>query len=167
MSRLVDTDRRRECAVGTSRERDDATVEGVAFYRIGQERRDARATDRHSADLARGGRHGCPGVPRVGPRHGLRHDPSQIAGADTRLLDLRVCDLGLQEQRAIDAWRGDELDWVRTTLRFLASEARELRAGGETVITRLAGLLVIQAVRRWLAQHGDRQQGWLGALRVA
>lgn len=65
----------------------------------------------------------------------------------------------------IDAWRGSELDWVQTTLRFIASEARELRAGGETVITRLADILVIQAVRSWLAQHADRQRGWLGALR--
>lgn len=65
----------------------------------------------------------------------------------------------------IDAWRGPELEWVQTTLRFIASEARELRAGGETVITRLADILVIQAVRSWLAQHADQQTGWLGALR--
>ena len=65
----------------------------------------------------------------------------------------------------IDAWRGPELEWVQTTLRFIASEARELRPGGETVITRLADILVIQAVRSWLAQHADDRKGWLSALR--
>jgi len=39
------------------------------------------------------------------------------------------------------------MDWVQSTLRFMTDEARELRPGGETVITRLADILVIQAIR--------------------
>lgn len=66
---------------------------------------------------------------------------------------------------AVDGWHGPEQDWVQTTLRFIANEARELRAGGETVITRLADILVIQAIRSWLSAHADQQRGWLGALR--
>ena len=65
----------------------------------------------------------------------------------------------------IDAWRAPEAEWLQTTLRFIAAEACELRAGGETVITRLADILVIQAIRTWIAQHPDAQRGWLGALR--
>ena len=55
-------------------------------------------------------------------------------------------------------------DWIQSTLRFMAAEARELRPGGETVITRLADILVIQAIRSWIAQDPAEQTGWLGAL---
>ena len=44
-----------------------------------------------------------------------------------------------------------EPEWIHSTLRFMAAEARELRPGGETVITRLADILVIQAIRAWIA----------------
>ena len=47
----------------------------------------------------------------------------------------------------------------------MAAEARELRPGGETVITRLGDILVIQAIRSWIAQDPAAQTGWLGALR--
>ncbi len=55
-------------------------------------------------------------------------------------------------------------DWLQSTLRFMAAEARELRPGGETVITRLSDILVIQAIRSWIAQDPAAQTGWLGAL---
>jgi AraC-like DNA-binding protein len=56
-------------------------------------------------------------------------------------------------------------DWIQSTLRFMAGEARELRPGGETVITRLADVLVIQAIRGWVELDPAAQTGWLGALR--
>ncbi len=59
----------------------------------------------------------------------------------------------------------EAMDWLSGTLRFMASEARELRPGGETVITRLADILVIQAIRAWIDQDPVAQGGWLGALR--
>lgn len=65
----------------------------------------------------------------------------------------------------VDAWNSPELEWLQSTLRFLTSEARELRAGGETVITRLADILVIQAIRAWIATDPQARTGWLGALR--
>jgi AraC-like DNA-binding protein len=65
----------------------------------------------------------------------------------------------------IDAWTSPGMDWVQSTLRFMTDEARELRPGGETVITRLADILVIQAIRTWIAQAPAAQTGWLGALR--
>jgi AraC-like DNA-binding protein len=65
----------------------------------------------------------------------------------------------------VDAWASPQTDWVQSTLRFLAAEAGELRPGGETVITRLADILVIQAIRSWIAQDPAAQTGWLGALR--
>ena len=65
---------------------------------------------------------------------------------------------------AVDAWSSPELEWIQTALRLMAVEARELRPGGETVITRLADILVIQAIRFWIATDPAAQTGWLGAL---
>jgi transcriptional regulator GlxA family with amidase domain len=65
----------------------------------------------------------------------------------------------------IETWSTSEAEWVQTMLRFMVSEARELRAGGETVITRLADILVIQAIRSWISQDPAGQSGWLGAIR--
>ena len=42
----------------------------------------------------------------------------------------------------IDTWDDDEGGWLHSTLRFISREAKELRPGGETVITRLADILV-------------------------
>ncbi len=58
-----------------------------------------------------------------------------------------------------------EQDWLQSTLRLMAHEARALRPGGETVITRLADVLVIQAIRAWLDQDPEAHAGWLGAVR--
>jgi AraC-like DNA-binding protein len=57
-----------------------------------------------------------------------------------------------------------ETEWIHSTLRLMADESRELRAGGETVITRLADILVIQAIRAWIARDPAAKTGWLGAL---
>ncbi len=65
----------------------------------------------------------------------------------------------------IEASSSPEMVWIQSTLRYMAAEARELRPGGETVITRLADILVIQAIRSWIAQDPAAQKGWLGALR--
>lgn len=54
---------------------------------------------------------------------------------------------------------------LRTTLRLLARESRRLSPGGDTVVTRLADILVIQAIRAWLARGEAGTGGWLSALR--
>jgi AraC-like DNA-binding protein len=66
---------------------------------------------------------------------------------------------------SVDDWSSPEMEWIQSTLRFIAAEARELRAGSETVITRLADILVVQAIRFWIARDPAAQTGWLGALR--
>lgn len=66
---------------------------------------------------------------------------------------------------SVEAMSLPEVDWIQSTLRFMATEARALRPGGETIITRLADVLVIQAIRAWIAQDPAAQTGWLGALR--
>jgi AraC-like DNA-binding protein len=70
----------------------------------------------------------------------------------------------LPKMIVVDAWNSPHSEWIQSTLRMMAAEARELRPGGETVITRLADILVIHAIRSWIAQDGAAQTGWLSAL---
>ena len=65
----------------------------------------------------------------------------------------------------IDSWSGEAGNWLQGTLQFIASEARELRPGGETVITRLADVVVIEAIRRWIDTAPETEQGWLKGAR--
>jgi AraC-like DNA-binding protein len=55
-------------------------------------------------------------------------------------------------------------DWMQSALRLMAAEAKELRPGGETIITRLADILIIQAIRAWIERDPAAQTGWLAAL---
>lgn len=65
----------------------------------------------------------------------------------------------------IDTWDEGEDSWLQSTIRFIAREAKELRPGGETVITRLADILVVQAIRSWIESVPESDDGWLAALR--
>jgi AraC-like DNA-binding protein len=61
--------------------------------------------------------------------------------------------------------RDDDRGWLADTVRFISREAGQRLPGNETVITRLADILVIQAIRAWLESQQDVQGGWLAALR--
>ncbi len=65
----------------------------------------------------------------------------------------------------IESWDDDEGHWLHSTLRLIAREAKEQRLGGETVVTHLADILIIQAIRSWIDSSSESQQGWLSALR--
>ena len=65
----------------------------------------------------------------------------------------------------IDSWAEEDGSWLQSTLQFITREARELRPGGETVITNLADILIIQAIRTWIDSAPEASQGWLAALR--
>lgn len=54
--------------------------------------------------------------------------------------------------------------WMQSTVQLICHEAAELRPGGESVITRLADLLVVQAIRAWL-ESDDASTGWIHALK--
>ncbi|MBA3260975.1 MAG: AraC family transcriptional regulator [Thermoleophilaceae bacterium] len=64
----------------------------------------------------------------------------------------------------IEASDSVQLDWMHSILRLMAAEAKELRPGGEAVITRLGDILVIQAIRAWIETDPAARTGWLGAL---
>ena len=53
---------------------------------------------------------------------------------------------------------------VSDVLRLLAAEVEQVRPAGEAVLTRLADVLVVQAVRHWLDTAPAAREGWLGAL---
>ena len=65
----------------------------------------------------------------------------------------------------IDPWEEEAGGFLQGALSFIAAEARALRPGGETVITRLADVVVIEAIRRWLNSAPEADRGWLKAAR--
>lgn len=64
-----------------------------------------------------------------------------------------------------DAARSADAGWLHGTLELITAEATDLRPGGETMITRLADILIIQAIRSWVEADGSGRTGWLAALR--
>jgi AraC-like DNA-binding protein len=64
----------------------------------------------------------------------------------------------------VEASGSPQLEWMQSTLRLMAAEAAELRPGSEAVITRLADILVVQAVRSWIDTDPRARTGWLSAL---
>ncbi|GGL39500.1 AraC family transcriptional regulator [Planomonospora parontospora] len=65
----------------------------------------------------------------------------------------------------LGAWDDAAAGWLAGTLHLISREALALRPGGETVITRLADVLVVQAIRAWLDAAPEAKRGWLAALR--
>ena len=99
-------------------------------------------------------RHGGGGAPATIICGAVRFDHPAAARLVT-LLPKVIC---------VNAWNSPELEWIQSTLRLMAVEAQEMRPGGETIVTRLADILVIQAIRSWIAKDPAAQTGWLGAL---
>jgi AraC-like DNA-binding protein len=71
----------------------------------------------------------------------------------------------LPEIIAVDGASTPDVAWMQATLGLIAAETRQWRPGGDAVITRLADVLVIQAIRWWIETDPGAQTGWLGALR--
>ena len=61
-----------------------------------------------------------------------------------------------------DAWT--TVRWLEVNLQFVASEMASGEPGFETIVSRLADILVVQAVRAHVAQTGGGCKGWLRAL---
>lgn len=100
-------------------------------------------------------------------RHGGGGAPTTVICGVVRFEHPAALHLGrlLPRVISVNAWSSPESEWLQSTLRFIAAEAQDPRPGGETVITRLADILVIQAIRSWIARDPSARSGWLGALR--
>lgn len=59
---------------------------------------------------------------------------------------------------------GRAVEWLDTTLQFIACESHLKRPGAEMMITYLSSILFIQAVRAYIASLPEAEGGWLGAL---
>lgn len=111
-------------------------------------------------------------VERVGERYEIMHHGG--GGAITRATSGVVQFDSVAAKRLVsllppvlrvDAWDADSGAWLHSTLSLIAREASAMRPGGETVMTRLADILVIQAIRAWLDTAPEANLGWLAALR--
>jgi len=72
-----------------------------------------------------------------------------------RLLPRLIC---------VEVWQSPQMEWIQSTLHLMAFEAKAMRPGGETIITRLADILIIQTIRSWMAKDPLAKTGWLAAL---
>lgn len=59
---------------------------------------------------------------------------------------------------------GRSVDWLETTLNFLADEATSVRPGVTAILDRLCDVLFIQTLRGWV-QRDEAVQGWPAAVR--
>ncbi len=76
----------------------------------------------------------------------------------------RIMEL-LPDVLKIGTWSAHSGAWLQSALQFISQEARELRPGGETVMTRLADVVVIEAIRTWINTAPEANRGWLQAVR--
>lgn len=60
---------------------------------------------------------------------------------------------------------GPGAEWVATTLRWMAREVEQPQPGGQVVLSRLADVLVVHALRAHMERLPGNRGGWLGALR--
>lgn len=59
---------------------------------------------------------------------------------------------------------GRAVEWLDTTLQFMASEMTIARPGAQVVINHLAGILLVQTVRAYIQNQECRDRCWLRAL---
>ncbi len=65
----------------------------------------------------------------------------------------------------VESWNLSHGEWLQNTMSLIAHEAEVMRPGSETVVTRLADILVIQAIRSWIESSASKTSGWLAAMR--
>jgi AraC-like DNA-binding protein len=61
--------------------------------------------------------------------------------------------------------QGRSMPWIAALVKLVRAEVDGSQPGAEAVITRLSGILFVQAVREYLRAAGDGRAGWLGALK--
>jgi AraC-like DNA-binding protein len=100
-------------------------------------------------------------------RHGGGGAPTRLVCGAVRFDDPSARNLvaALPDLIRIEALSTADTERMQGTLSLIAAETARPRPGGEAVITRLADVLVIQAIRAWMETDHATQTGWLGALR--
>lgn len=106
----------------------------------------------------------------VSPRYELLHYGG--GGEETHLICGAVCMEDETARRVVKMLpetivvqaTAPENEWMLGTIRMMAAEARAMRPGGDTIITRVSDILVVQAIRHWIENDPSAKTGWLGAL---
>lgn len=55
--------------------------------------------------------------------------------------------------------------WLEPTLHLLSFEVRNPQAGSSSIISRLTGIIFVQAIRIWIETQTNEKSGWLTALK--
>jgi AraC-like DNA-binding protein len=100
-------------------------------------------------------------------RYGGTGELTTLVGGAVRFGDWRLHPL-LQVMPDVLHLRGgdrDQDEMLRAMVAAMEAEARSPRPGGATLMTRLADVLVVQALRWWLEHSETECPGWLLALR--
>lgn len=99
-------------------------------------------------------------------RHGGDGKPTQVICGAVRVDDpaARQVVERLPELIRMDT-RSPGNEWLDGLIEGMIAEAEAMRPGGDTVITRVSDLLVVQAIRHWLEHDPLARTGWLGALK--
>lgn len=100
-------------------------------------------------------------------RHGGGGAPATMICCAVRFQHPAAIDLVrlLPQIICVDALAAPDSERLQSTVMLMVAEAGALRLGGETVVTRLADILVVQVIRSWIEHDPAAQTGWLGALR--
>jgi AraC-like DNA-binding protein len=72
---------------------------------------------------------------------------------------------GLPRVIHLSSRKGQDAGWLDHFIAAVVAESASKRAGGENVLARLAELMFVEVVRRYLDTMPADQQGWLAALR--
>lgn len=106
--------------------------------------------------------------PGVTMHHGGEGTSTRLVCGEVHLLGEEAEPL-LSQLPAVVHIHADEGDgeWLTTTMRFLAAEARSDRPGRHALVRRLVEILVVQAIRCHATQDHAQGAGWLRGLRDA
>jgi AraC-like DNA-binding protein len=61
--------------------------------------------------------------------------------------------------------RDEKTDWVERSFVYAVAEAASTQPGGEGVLAKLSEVLVVETLRRYIAEMSEGQTGWLAGLR--
>jgi hypothetical protein len=64
----------------------------------------------------------------------------------------------------LDISKAASRDWIETSVRFAAAELIRGRLASSDVMSRLSEVLLVEAVREYIATLGEREHGWLKGL---
>ncbi|MBL8325027.1 MAG: AraC family transcriptional regulator [Rubrivivax sp.] len=98
-------------------------------------------------------------------RHGGGNEPTHLVcgflGTEEKFNPLLAA---LPRVLKVDIASATSRDWIETSVRFAAQELVRGRLASSSVMSRLSEVLLVEAVRAYTSELGDKAQGWLRGL---